>query len=260
MAYTKEQRIINSVSGNTKNQRNEKKEFSATGSFNIPNKSGDHMRSIKRDVPINDYDLVNKAYVDNTTGNYVLKSGDEMQKDASLTFNTDNYLASDASLIKMKDNLIGSKAWMTWYDKDDNKIAGIVAHDYSNDTLTTHKHFSIETTNSAGILKTRFEVPYNADISEIQTHDANFTIGGTGNFEVYSGDSTFGGDVNITGDATAATLSADNGATGSFTAASGETITVENGIITFITSVTFFILLETGDAVLLETGDKIING
>lgn len=50
------------------------------------------------------------------------------------------------------------------------------------------------------------------------------------------------------------------GATGSFTAASGETVTVVNGIITFITSSTFFLLLENGDFILLETGDKILNG
>ena len=50
------------------------------------------------------------------------------------------------------------------------------------------------------------------------------------------------------------------GATGSWTAGSGETITVANGIVTFITSATFFILLETDDFILLETEDKIING
>jgi len=64
MGYTKEQRIINSMSGNTKKQRNEKKTINPTGSFDIPNKSGDHMRSIKRDEPVNDFDLVNKKYVD----------------------------------------------------------------------------------------------------------------------------------------------------------------------------------------------------
>ena len=50
------------------------------------------------------------------------------------------------------------------------------------------------------------------------------------------------------------------GATGSWTAGSGETITVVDGLVTFITSATFFILLETDDFILLETGDKIING
>ena len=50
------------------------------------------------------------------------------------------------------------------------------------------------------------------------------------------------------------------GATGSFTAGSGETITVTDGLITFITSATFLILLETGDKILMENGDNIENG
>jgi hypothetical protein len=50
------------------------------------------------------------------------------------------------------------------------------------------------------------------------------------------------------------------GATGSFLAASGETITVVNGLITFITSSTFLILLEIGDKILMENGDNMQNG
>lgn len=53
---------------------------------------------------------------------------------------------------------------------------------------------------------------------------------------------------------------ATTGATGSWTAGSGETIIVSNGLVTFIISAEFFILLETGDFILLETGDKILNG
>jgi len=34
----------------------------------LPNNSGDHTKGIKRDVPINDYDLVNKKYVDDEIG------------------------------------------------------------------------------------------------------------------------------------------------------------------------------------------------
>ena len=33
-------------------------------SFNLPNNSGDHMRGIKRQAPVQDYDLVNKIYCD----------------------------------------------------------------------------------------------------------------------------------------------------------------------------------------------------
>jgi len=50
------------------------------------------------------------------------------------------------------------------------------------------------------------------------------------------------------------------GATGSFTAGSGETITVADGLITFITSSTFLILLETGDKILMENNDRMENG
>lgn len=78
MAFTKEQRIINSVSGSTKKSRNEKKETNLTGSFNIPNKSGDHVRSIKREAPVNSYDLVNKQYVDDqiATAEFIKKQED----------------------------------------------------------------------------------------------------------------------------------------------------------------------------------------
>lgn len=65
MGYTKEQRIINSVSGSTKAQRNEKTPFSHTGSFNIPNKSGELRRSFVRGTPTENLDIVNKEYVDN---------------------------------------------------------------------------------------------------------------------------------------------------------------------------------------------------
>lgn len=64
MAYTKEQRIINQVTGTKKTQKKQVNN-PVSNSFEIPNKSGDHYRSIKRDAPVNDYDLVNKSYVDN---------------------------------------------------------------------------------------------------------------------------------------------------------------------------------------------------
>lgn len=70
----------------------------------------------------------------------------------------------------------------------------------------------------------------------------------------------FENDILVRGTCTGGRLVALNGATGSFTAASGETITVESGIITFITSSTFLILLETGDKILMENGDNIENG
>ena len=80
-----------------------------------------------------------------------------------------------------------------------------------------------------------------------------FKIDTTGNAAM---DGTFTSAANITG----ATLTAGDGATGSFTAASGETVTVVDGIITFITSTTFIVLLETGDAILMENADRMENG
>lgn len=75
MAYTKEQRLINDMSGSTKQLRNEKHNAPPAGSFNIPNKSGDHYRSIKRQAPVQDYDLVNKEYVDDTAAEYLKLDG-----------------------------------------------------------------------------------------------------------------------------------------------------------------------------------------
>lgn len=64
----------------------------------------------------------------------------------------------------------------------------------------------------------------------------------------------------LKGDGSEITGISVSGATGSFTASSGETITVNNGIITFIISATFLILLEDGDKILMENGDNIQNG
>ena len=61
MGYTKEQRVINRINGHTK------KDMTAPPKYNnvspnlvIPNKSGDHFKSYKRDVPTTAIDLVNK--------------------------------------------------------------------------------------------------------------------------------------------------------------------------------------------------------
>ena len=51
-----------------------------------------------------------------------------------------------------------------------------------------------------------------------------------------------------------------SGATGSFTAASGETVTVVDGIVTSINISVFLILLETDDKILMENGDNMQNG
>lgn len=63
MSYTKEQRAINSVLGGTKESRSAPA-TQETNNFVLPNKSGEHVRSIKRETPVSDVDLVNKKYVD----------------------------------------------------------------------------------------------------------------------------------------------------------------------------------------------------
>ena len=64
MGYTKERRLINSINGRT----NVKACSDIVGNeFILPNNSGDHQKSIKRNTPLNDYDLVNKKYVDDNT-------------------------------------------------------------------------------------------------------------------------------------------------------------------------------------------------
>lgn len=63
MGITKEQKLIRQVIGNkTPTTRAQ----DLNNGFALPNNSGDHRRGIKRDDPVNDYDLTNKAYVDAT--------------------------------------------------------------------------------------------------------------------------------------------------------------------------------------------------
>jgi len=77
MSYTKEQRAINSVNGYTKQQANSKIETGTiSNNFTLPNKSGEHVRSIKREVPVHDEDLVNKKYVDDEIAAIPLPSDD----------------------------------------------------------------------------------------------------------------------------------------------------------------------------------------
>lgn len=89
MTYTKEQRLINSISGSTKQQRNENVQTNETGSFNIPNKSGDHVKSIKREAPVNDFDLVNKKYVDDNDSDTTYSAGTSLTL-VGTTFNVDD--------------------------------------------------------------------------------------------------------------------------------------------------------------------------
>ena len=50
-----------------------------------------------------------------------------------------------------------------------------------------------------------------------------------------------------------------SGATDSFLSSGGKTVTVVDGLVTFITSEAFLILLETGDSILMENNDRMEN-
>ncbi|MNS40521.1 hypothetical protein D3C72_728370 [compost metagenome] len=76
----------------------------------------------------------------------------------------------------------GAKPALVWCDEKGNDKAAIIAHYKANDpSRIDHRHISIETTMSPtganpDELFTRFELPFDADVCEIQTHDSNFTV------------------------------------------------------------------------------------
>lgn len=90
--------------------------------------------------------------------------------------------------IKLKWLTNDAKPKIAWWDESDNPKVWLVAHDYLSFPGTQHKHFSVETTNASGTLTTRMEFPFDADVTDIETHDSNFVVGGTGNLEIAGGD------------------------------------------------------------------------
>jgi len=127
-----------------------------------------------------------------------------------------------ADLIKLKAMDEDAKPTIAFTDELGNDRAWLVCHDYLTFPTTQHKHFSIETTKADETLTTRMEFHYGADTINIQTHDSNFIVGGTGTFKVNNGNSEFGGDVTVTGGAVridsagAAAFTADRGTNTNF--------------------------------------------
>ncbi|WP_422406959.1 MULTISPECIES: BppU family phage baseplate upper protein [Gammaproteobacteria] len=87
-----------------------------------------------------------------------------------------------SDLIRLQWNADRAKPALVWLDETGADKTAIISHYKANDpTRIDHRHISIETTMSptgayADQLFTRFELPFDADICEIQTHDSNFTV------------------------------------------------------------------------------------
>lgn len=101
-----------------------------------------------------------------------------------LTTNQTNL--GDSSLIRLQWATQTGKPAIGWFDESGNRQAAIVAHRYLSYPDDEHKHISIETSDSLGALQTRFELPWGTDTIEIQTHSANFKVGGGHNLIVGS--------------------------------------------------------------------------
>ena len=61
MTRDKTDRLLGSIRGK---RTSEPRNTLGTGNMYLPNNSGDHQKSIKRNIPIQDMDLANKAYAD----------------------------------------------------------------------------------------------------------------------------------------------------------------------------------------------------
>lgn len=87
-----------------------------------------------------------------------------------------------SDLIRLQWTDERAKPALVWADEQGNDKTAIISHNKANNPEQhDHKHISIETTMSptgpyAGQLFTRFEIPYDTDVSEIRTHSANFNV------------------------------------------------------------------------------------
>ena len=131
MAYTKEQRVINAINGTTKGQANEPKPVVSDGII-IPNKSGDHFRSYKRDVPTIDIDLANKKYVDDA----ITAAGHARQHSITST-NDHTSTATAGKMLKADANGLPVDATNT-----DAQVSSAVtkSHDRSHSITSTSDH------------------------------------------------------------------------------------------------------------------------
>ena len=87
-----------------------------------------------------------------------------------------------SDLIRLQWTAERAKPAIVWVDEDGKDKTAIISHDKANNPEQhDHKHISFETTMSptgqyADQLFTRFEIPFDTDISEIRTHSSNFNV------------------------------------------------------------------------------------
>jgi hypothetical protein len=87
-----------------------------------------------------------------------------------------------SDLIRLQWTKDRAKPAISWADEKGQDKTAIVSHAKANNPdQQDHNHISIETTmspagNHPGELYTRFEIPFDQDVSEIRTHSSNFNV------------------------------------------------------------------------------------
>ncbi len=112
--------------------------------------------------------------------------GLKLPKNERLHLSTDQRWIEDqghlSDLIRLQWLADRAKPAIVWVDEKGKDKAAIIAHEKANNPdAPDHKHISVETTMSpagpyANQLFTRMEIPYDEDVSEINTHSSNFTV------------------------------------------------------------------------------------
>ncbi|GIO99489.1 hypothetical protein J14TS5_45750 [Paenibacillus lautus] len=87
-----------------------------------------------------------------------------------------------SDLIRLQWTAERAKPAVVWVDENGKDKTAIISHDKANNPeQQDHKHISFETTMSPtgqypDQLFTRFEIPFDTDVSEIRTHSSNFNV------------------------------------------------------------------------------------
>lgn len=87
-----------------------------------------------------------------------------------------------SDLIRLQWTAERAKPAIVWVDENGKDKTAIISHNKANNPeQQDHKHISFETTMSPtgqypNQLFTRFEIPFDTDISEIRTHSSNFNV------------------------------------------------------------------------------------